>query len=268
LDFVQFLSTRTGEWIYRGQPEDYDLTTSLERRLNAWGIDLSNARDIEHQIIRECRRTYRGDEQSHINEDTLYCMALMQHHGAPTRLLDWSYSPFVAAKFAIDQGYEKRSPVVWCISASWITTQVRKIQPDIVKRAPDADRNDTTFREFYLRPQNSKLFANAENALHLNERLRIQQGLFLCPGDPGRRLIENIQAMDEWDRGGNVMKLHFKMNPSDFIEFARSLKRMNISSSSLFPGLDGMAHSLGEHVFHYREFAQAATGFPVAASSP
>jgi hypothetical protein len=31
------------------------------------------------------------------------------------------------------------------------------------------------------------------------------------------------------------------------------LKRMNLSSAALFPGLDGFARSLGEHLFHFDE---------------
>jgi hypothetical protein len=52
-----------------------------------------------------------------IHKDTLYCLAMMQHHGAPTRLMDWTYSPFVAAKFAAGEG--TGDAAIWCLNAKW-----------------------------------------------------------------------------------------------------------------------------------------------------
>jgi hypothetical protein len=70
-----------------------------------------------------------------------------------------------------------------------------------------------------------------ENPLHLNERLTIQQGIFLCPGDIGVSFSENIQAMDGWDSSDNVVKIKLDLGSDQVAEFALMLKRMNVSSS-------------------------------------
>lgn len=60
---------------------------------------------VEKRLLREFKRAYPSRENTPAPryDDDLAWLALMQHHGAPTRLLDWTFSPFVAAFFALDQ---------------------------------------------------------------------------------------------------------------------------------------------------------------------
>jgi Domain of unknown function (DUF4145) len=60
-DLVDLLACfQDGKWIYRGQSQDWPLKTSLERRLGAWGINLSSGPRVERQLIREFRRPIAG----------------------------------------------------------------------------------------------------------------------------------------------------------------------------------------------------------------
>jgi hypothetical protein len=99
-EFVRIVSGHEGQWIYRGQPKDWPLQSSLEKYVRAWDSDIALSPMIERQMIRDFLRRYPDQADAAIREDTLYCLAMMQHHGAPTRLMDSTYSPFVAAKFA------------------------------------------------------------------------------------------------------------------------------------------------------------------------
>ena len=121
-------NSRDRQWIYRGQTKHWPLTTKIERTLNNWEIDLKDATSIEFQTIREFRRRMREPQHHRVHNDTLFCLALMQHHGAPTRLLDCTYSPFAAAAFAMENGYvcSKEPPVIWCFRGNWFEDELKK----------------------------------------------------------------------------------------------------------------------------------------------
>jgi FRG domain len=254
-------------WLFRGQTRNYDLTTKIERVLDSWRIDLMEAASVEFQTVREFRRRILAPEHRRLVEDTLYCLSLMQHYGAPTRLLDCAYSPFVAAAFAMEEGIIHRSPVIWCFRGQWFDEQVKRLAPAhlVESRNDDEQRNDKTFCELYQfapSPATSHKFVKNENPLYLNERLTAQQGAFLCPADIRSRFVDNLKAMDGWDSETNILRLHLELAPTEAVKFARNLKTMNVSFASLFPGLDGFAKSIGQQIFHYRELAQGRAGLP------
>src|SRR5712692_5755291 len=92
------------KWYFRGGLPDWSLETSIERAFKDWNLPLRDAARTELLLLRDFKRAYRlsADNQPPQTDDTLGWLALMQHHGAPTRLLDWTYSPFVAAYFAME----------------------------------------------------------------------------------------------------------------------------------------------------------------------
>src|SRR4051794_1341715 len=92
---------------YRGVARlDYSLETSLAR--------LGGAEELERHMLRNFRKYAQLEA---VPQDSIWnWLAVAQHHGLPTRLLDWTYSPFVALHFAterIDQ-YESDG-VIWCV---------------------------------------------------------------------------------------------------------------------------------------------------------
>ena len=87
-------------WLFRGcQRAKWDLETSLERHVPS---DQKSSQ-AEGFLLREFKR--RADVYLNANqvpETTIEWLALMQHFGAPTRLLDMTKSPYVAAYFAVE----------------------------------------------------------------------------------------------------------------------------------------------------------------------
>jgi hypothetical protein len=232
-----------------------------------WNIDLKDAAAIEFQTTREFRRRLREPQYHRVHTDTLFCLALMQHYGAPTRLLDCTYSPFVAAAFSMEKG-SKKTPAVWCFRGSWLEPEARKKTPhkDLFdQRDDDHQRIDHTFLSLYQFGADAKSepkvqFVKAENPFHLNERLSTQQGLFLCPADVRASFADNLMAMSDWHLDSNVVRLFLKLNKQKTIEFAHNLKSMNLSFAALFPGLEGFARSIGQELFHYRDLADDSSG--------
>src|SRR5688572_25659565 len=92
----EFERTRRGQqnWIFRGQSDaKWGLASTLERVRKTRGIPRRDLLHTEGGLIRRFKRQYHHYSSDPPNEwDYLEWLALMQHHGAPTRLLDWTYS--------------------------------------------------------------------------------------------------------------------------------------------------------------------------------
>ena len=260
--FETTISKLKGEWIFRGQSDDWQLTTSLERTLDDWEVGPNERPNVEHQMIRDFRRRYRGPDHALVQNDTLYCLTTMQHHGAPTRLLDWTYSPFVAAKFAIEKGLRRRA-VIWCVRAAWCYKAASEImgKEAIDKRDADETRNDSSFVPLFLR-SDPRRFIFHENPYHITERSITQQGTFLCPGDIRASFLSNLQELKGWDGSENILRFCLSLEQGELARFATVLQKMNVNSAFLSPGLDGFARSLAEQIPFYVGLGGRSVGLP------
>jgi hypothetical protein len=100
-EFKHISETPLG-FIFRGQCAKYNLQTSFERACATANVPLREASAWEAKILREFKRRYHHYSTHAPNmEDDVEWLALMQHHGAPTRFLDWTYSLEIATYFAL-----------------------------------------------------------------------------------------------------------------------------------------------------------------------
>lgn len=192
----------------------------------------------------------------------------MQHHGAPTRLLDVTYSFFVACLFALDvtgpgsnerpAGHGTDHAVLWCIRKGWTLDAARKAVPDIDCRNRDSERTEPSFQRIYL--ETPTRFVFHENPFTLSRRLVLQQGGFLCPGDVRVDFEENLKALPGWDLEGNVLRLAVSVDPDFRQEAMLELLRMNVSRAVLFPGPDGYAAAVRQRLTLLRMLASEGTG--------
>ncbi len=150
IEQIKKLSKSSGTWVYRGHREDDALATTLERAREYFDIKWSDLPGIEEQLIRNFRRRFQGERDEELYKDKLYCISLMQHHGAPTRLLDFTWSPYVGAFFALENSKNppynelKDMPVLWCINTDWVESKVKTIVDKklLGDRWCDKKRND------------------------------------------------------------------------------------------------------------------------------
>lgn len=236
-------------WIYRGQhSKEWPLKTLLERCCEHQGVCLSDRNTVEIGLLREFRRAYH-QYASHVPkaESVIEWLSLMQHHGAPTRLLDFTYSIYIAAYFAVEAAHTDCA--VWAINGQWAMKEAvvafeQAGKPDSRTLTEDIqeDHEKTFYPLFFERPFVKS--ATPLNPFRLNERLRTQKGVFLVPGDATIGFMENLEALSGHSDNAIKVIIPFDMRH----EVLERLYDMNISRTSLFPGLDGYAQSLG--IYH------------------
>lgn len=241
-------------WIYRGQRDSTrKLKTTLERACNNYAVPLQAARDIEDTLLREFKRKFH--HYSHYipyKEDNLEWFSLMQHYGAPTRLLDFTYSVYVAAYFALEEALEpkeaRKDYAIWAINGKWaINESANFFEKDtrefkFLKEPIEDERGKAKAFESLFRRDVPIAFVCPQNPFRLNERLTIQKGVFMCPGNVTLPFEENLRFLPGWKEKQNVVKI---IIPNELRRDALNwLYDANNTRATLFPGLDGFAKSL------------------------
>lgn len=135
-EFVaEFALDDSAGWVFRGQANfDWGLGTSLERAFAAANVvDPSHRAHVENSSI----GFFKDRSRLHLpvtpdENDLLGWLALMQHYGAPTRLQDWTLSPFVAAYFAYRED-EGTDAALWAVESYYCR---RAVTPGTVVGLP------------------------------------------------------------------------------------------------------------------------------------
>ena len=240
-------------WIYRGLPNYcWALSTTLDRVTKRYGMTPEERRDLENGLLRKFKRHYQ--QYSHSAPSPCHpveWLSIMQHHGAPTRLMDWTYSPHVALYFALDESDSDAS--VWAINHDALIEQLpgQKELPSELRpiyQEPNQHITSDMFRNIFCKDFR---FVCPITPYEMNQRLTIQQGLFLCPGDVSASFQENLAAVQS-----NTPIIKYVI-PNDIKvrkKILFMLQRMNMNAATLFPGLDGFARSLKTLSANGKEF--------------
>jgi hypothetical protein len=254
-------------WIFRGDKPGAALATKLERAFADYGVPEAKMRQYEMEMIREFQRKgglYLGREPD--KDDVLEWLAIMRHYGAPTRLIDWTYSFYVAVHFALANDLEG---VVWAFNAAKVNKpelvrteiagwgggeQLAELQrrlsgmDNVLTLRQQWDKlDDLAIASYLLLTEHPVPLVFALNPFRLNRRLIIQQALFLISGDIRRPFVENLRHSyhnDDLAIRQDMHKLVLRPDKKERNRILRELRSMNIMTEVLFPDLSGFARSL------------------------
>ncbi len=238
-------------WAFRGhRKEQWPLASALSRYFRAFHIDRRAWPQQEQRILRIFKRkAHQFLAQPPAPEDDFQWLALMQHHGAPTRLLDFTWSPYVAAFFALERA--TGDAAVWALNPAEVSSgglrRAAKPRKRVVTSPGMDPRLKGNFTRYFLPGDREFIWLGEPDVM--NRRLIAQSGTFVLPGVLDRPMEEI--ARNYRDPQGMLAK--FILPASRIRETGlRELYRMNITNATLFPDLDGLARSLGfELEFHW-----------------
>jgi FRG domain len=201
--------------IFRGQSEDKPLLPKLARLSNE-GLLNGSIHTVENLMMAEFQRNILPLSEFKPDNDW-DLLALAQHYGLPTRLLDWSYSALVALWFAVKSA-PKADGVVWILAT--LSTDFREIKKD---KSP-------------YKVKSSKIFRSAV----VSRRISSQVGLFTL------HLIEDDGKVYQFETTRDFKTRLTKIGiPSkSFAILRKQLDILGVNNATIFPDMIGLCDHL------------------------
>ena len=227
------LGLHRSNYAFRGRPlASEDLTTSLAR--------LGGETDaIERPLLRHFRK-YAARDAVPV-DSTWNWLALAQHHGLPTRLLDWTYSPYVALHFAT-----ARARAFDEDGAVWMVDYVRAHE-----LAPRKLRDQ-------LEREGANLFTTEMIAAVASDFVELDKlddfVVFVEPPSFDERIVNQYALfslsdvpLDPWLEEHPDLTRKLVIPAELKWEVRDKLDQANITERVLFPGLDGLSRWLARY---------------------
>ncbi len=232
-------------WVYRGQERAcWDLRTRLERAVERFTEQANDEFAFEKELgmIREfCRKAHHFlPKVPNEKSERIDVLAWLQHYGAPTRLLDWTYSFYLAAFFAIEKVKPEEACSIWALDAQeWKEHAKQKLE----KEGFGVFSDDRLMNYVLWKPkQCSMVYPLVPYELH--SRLVTQQSVFLAAGDIRKSFMTNLDEMGLSDSKKQLIKIDVRLDKEELRTALKDLDDMNINRASLFPGIDGFVGQL------------------------
>ncbi|GAB3498163.1 FRG domain-containing protein [Spirosoma knui] len=232
---------------FRGLPDvNFTLDTSLMRMGDECG-------NIEGHLLRNFKKYALNNVAE--RDSFWYWLSVAQHHGLPTRLLDWTFSPYVALHFvtATLELYD-RDGAIWCVDYK----KVHRELPHSLTKLLDEEGADVftvdmlsqlhSLREFDDLADDS--FALFFEPPSIDERIINQYALFSVLSNPAVGMSRWLETRPDMFRRV-VIDHRLKWEIRD------KLDQANINERVLFPGLDGLSRWLRRQYIQPRAAMEA-----------
>jgi hypothetical protein len=179
-------------------------------------------------------------------DSTWNWLALAQHHGLPTRLLDWTYSPYVALHFATNEidSYEEDG-LIWAINYVKLNQYLPEKLKKVIRR-----ENSNVFSPEML----DSVCSNLDELGSLEEQAFL---LFLEPPALDSRIVNQYALFSLLSTAGTLLGEWLEAREHEVFkiripaklkwEIRDKLDQSNITERVLFPGLSGLSEWLKRH---------------------
>lgn len=199
---------KTTQWVFRGQ-------SNIEWKLIP-KVGRDNYKNVDDKIFFESWKRRSKEFTTYNYSSDWDWLALAQHHGLPTRLLDWSINPLVAAYFAVSEECDADA-VIYAF---------------YTKKYHSSETAEDPFYEF-KRIYKFKPYA-------ITQRLTRQHGVFTVHNPPNKCLQEFLHKDDKLD------KIIIDKSYCDQLVF--DLSFYGINAMTIFPDLDGLSRYVDWHM--------------------
>ena len=256
---IKVATTLSESW-FRGHPEKHgNLTPQIFRSEYIQKIAVRS--DTEYSVIEEFKRVAPALTQNISNQDD-HCswLFLMQHHGAPTRLLDWTENALVALYFSVRNFEDGKDGELWAMDPYFlnkegygfngIATQSNEILQYLAKEpylaidpiSDNQERQEKLAKEFGLSeiPQYPLALSPTMNF----SRMVAQLSTFTIHPIPRKGNTMPDLLTDKKYLVRYVIPQDCKLN------LVNDLKSLGISRRTLFPDLDGLSQTIIENLKH------------------
>lgn len=232
-------------YIFRGQRESsWKIETSLER------VPGSMSDHVEEIMRLTFKRGIGAYTSRHFKSNFEY-FEMMQHYGAPTRLLDCTMSPYVAAYFAFEQpktdSSKSKYVSIWMIKGGWLSThnnQIYKGNKDLLKISTSHLWNLANHRNLdgFFKDKIKGILPQFPSCM--DSRMIAQQSVFLIPTTI-EIPFENILEVYYEDLNETLPPPIVRIDIADEArqDAIEDLTLMSINAGTMYPGLDGFAKS-------------------------
>ncbi|MGA7874723.1 MAG: FRG domain-containing protein [Desulfoferrobacter sp.] len=200
--------------------------------------------EVERHLLRNFKKYAH---RTVVTRDSLWhWLSVAQHYGLPTRLLDWTYSPFFAMHFATaNLEHFDIDGVIWAVNY----VKAHQLLPDKLRSQLDEEgANVFTVGMLAESLESFKELADLTEGEYviffeppsIDDRIVNQFAFFSVMSDPRAVLDEWLmQHPDIWRKIIIPSKLKW--------EIRDKLDQANVTERVLFPGLDGLSRWLKRH---------------------
>lgn len=205
---TRYFKESRGIWVFRGHSNiKFKLIPSVGRDRHHY-----KSRDIyEKSLFDIFKREAHGYADS-LPLDPWELLSLAQHHGLPTRLLDWTHNPLAALYFTVYNNHKLDGEFFALHSST-------RVAADTLSESP------------FLITQPMKYYPNT-----VTPRIRAQEGLFVAFSNVEQPL--DLPLRKDWMLERFIVPARYKE------KIRYQLFRLGVHDSSLFPGIDGLSARL------------------------